>query len=461
MSRVSSGICAAPSPHTGLFKGFVTAVTVAYLFLCATLALFLPPLLIWAALGLFALALGALAIWRWPIAAAAGVLIAIPFLPLPTMIGQATGVPFVQAASAMKEVVLMASAVILAIRSRQPAKGGTLNWILFGLLSIAFLHGLLGGGWMGVKDDFELVIPFLLGRLLPLDEAHQLRWVRCGLVVIAVVASLGLLEFIFVPLEMRMAMLSIAASEVPSQYTAAGYSGTRIASTLAGPAEFGNLCAMALVLFYSYRSRLSPKWYFAVSVVGLGLVLSVTRSAGLAALVGIGVVAIRERKKRPLVYGAAAALILLLVAVPRLGLIDYVATATSGDEISFQGHVESISSNIETVLKHPMGTGAGTVGPRAIERSSQAIGIENSFLTVAVQYGWLAGLLFVSFFAALALKCWKSKSVLGTCAVALLACYGLFMAVMPAHQSLVTACWVLIPAGVATGHGRGSLPARS
>ena len=411
--------------------------------------------------GFFALAMGALAIWRWPIAAAAAVLMVLPFLPLPTMIGQATGVPFVQAASAMKEVVLVASAVILAMRSRQTAKGGALNWILFGLLSIAFLHGLFGGGWMGVKDDFELVIPFLLGRLLPLDEAHQLRWVRCGLMVIAVVAILGLLEFLFVPLEMRMAMLSIAASEVPSQFTAAGYSGTRIGSTLSGPAEFGDLCAAALVLFYSYRSRLSRGWYLAVSVIGLGLALSVTRSAWLAAFAGICVVLMRERKKRSMIYGATAALILLLVAIPRLGLRDYVATTTSSDDPSLQGHVESVIDNIETVLNHPMGTGAGTVGPRALERSSRAIGIENSFLTVAVQYGWLAGLLFVSFFAALALKCRKNQSVLGTCAVALLACYGIFMAVMPSHQSLVTACWVLLPAGVVIGKGQGSSPARS
>lgn len=461
MSRASSDICGAPSANTGLFKGLVIAVTVAYLFLCATLALFLPPLLILAAFGLFAVALTGLAIWRWPIAAAASVLIAIPFLPLPTMIGQATGVPFVRAASAMKGVVLLASVVVLAIRSRKPSHGGTLNWILFGLLSIAFLHGLFGGGWMGVKDDFELVIPFLLGRLLPLDEAQQLRWVRTGLIVVAVVAMLGLFEFLYVPLEMRMAMLSLAGSEVPTQFTAAGYSGTRIGSTLSGPVEFANLCALALVLFLSYRSRLSPKWYLAVSVVGLGLVLSVTRSAWLAALAGICVVSIRERKKRFMAYGAAVALILLMVAAPRLGLTDYIAATIGGEDPSARGHVESITSNIETVLEHPIGTGAGTVGPRAMARSSGAINIENAFLTVAVQYGWLAGLLFVWFFVALALKCWKNKSELGTAAIALLTCYVVFMAVMPAHLSLATACWVLIPVGVATGRGRGSSPGRS
>src|SRR5260370_21248066 len=121
MSRASVGITDAPFPNTGLFKGFVTAVTVSYLLLCAILALFLPPLLILAAFGLFALVLEALAIWRWPVAAAASGLIAIPFLPLPVMIGQAIGVPFVQAASATQEVVLLASAVVLALRNPKPA----------------------------------------------------------------------------------------------------------------------------------------------------------------------------------------------------------------------------------------------------------------------------------------------------------------------------------------------------
>lgn len=300
---------------------------------------------------------------------------------------------------------------------------------------------------MGIKDDWEFALPFAAGRLFSIPAEYELRWVKIVMASMSVVAVLGILEYLFVPLELRM--LWVGMTQAATQFSAMGYSGERIGSTLAGPAEFGNLCALALILWVAYRSRLDRKWLGAVGLLAIGLFLSLTRSAWIAAAIGSIFFEFRSGSKVRVLVMASACVALFLALLPTLGLKQFYSYTASGEDPSLEGHIRSVEKYVNVTIEHPLGTGPGTVGPRALERDPTAVDIESSYLTISVQYGILSGILFV-LFCFLCLKgCLDNPSRLGLAAASMLLGYLLMLAIMPGHQSLPTAALVLFPVGAA------------
>jgi O-antigen ligase len=395
-------------------------------------------------LGVVALAGGFYTAWRWPAAVVIAILVLVPFQPLPTMMAQAGGITPILLASSMKEV-LMAVAVIAAAghwRKRLSA----VDVVLLILVGLALVHRLFGGTWIGIKDDFDFALPFAAGRVIQLSQEGRVLWVKLALASMSVVAILGLLEFHFVPAELRVLWMGL--QQIPTQYHATGYEGGRIGSTLNGPAEFGMMCTFALVLFAAFRDRLARRWWFAVPVLSAGVLLSVTRSAWIAA--ALGLVAVELRRGHRLRTGVllAAAMTAALLAAQLLGLSDFLAATSSREDVSLQGHVESLAEYTAAVWEHPLGTGPGTVGPRALERSSTAVNPESSYLAIAVAYGILGGLLFVAFCALGLWYCYRLSSQLSIAALGMLLGYAASMFVLPNYMSFCMGSWVWFAVGM-------------
>ena len=399
----------------------------------------------WGLLGVVLLASTTYFAWHWPFATVLALVAVLPFQPLPTMIAQAVDVPHIHMISGVKEGLFLIA--IVSGLSHRRIKLQTVDYILVALILMTIVSRLFGGYWMGIKDDWEFALPFFAGRLFPIPSKYELRWVKIVLASMSIVAVLGILEYLFVPLELRILWLGL--TKAPEYYSAAGYSGERIGSTLAGPTEFGNCCALAFIFYWAYKSHLRRWWMAGAACIGIGLFLSVTRGAWLAAALGVALLEVRTGRSVRLVVGVLAGACLFLALLPVLGLKGYYKETTSLQDPSLQGHLETARASVDAALDHPLGTGPGTAGPRAVERDPNAIGIEGSFLTISVEYGIFAGVLFV-LFCLLCLKgCLDNPSRLGLAAASVLLGYLSMLAITPAHQSLATAALALFPAGAA------------
>jgi hypothetical protein len=381
------------------------------------------------------------ACWRWPWAVAVAIVVLVPFQPLPTLVTQGAGLSAGSVASAMKEV-LMAVAIVAA-GSRFRPKLAAVDVLLIVLLGIALLLRLFGGTWIGIKDDLEFVLPFAAGRVIQLSPMRQSIWVKLSLLSMSIVAFLGFLEYMFVPPELRA--LWMAMEQIPTQFYATGYGRYRISSTLAGPAEFGAMCAFALVLFFAFRHRLSRWWWSAVPLLVTGVFLSVTRSVWIAAMLGIGVVEIKRGRSVRVGLLLAATVVCLIVAAPLLGVADFFSATVTRQDSSLEGHVESIVTYSAALFEHPLGTGPGTVGPRAVERSSRAVNPESSYLALTLEYGLIGGLVFILFCIICLWHTWRSTSDLGIAASGIALGYIACMFVMPYHMSFSMGSWVWFP----------------
>lgn len=407
-----------------------------------------------AAVGVAAAGIALWASWRWPAAVAIAIVVLAPFQPLPTMVAQAAGSIPVLVASAMKELLMAWVVVAAAVRYRP--RLGVPDVLLLLLLGVAVAHRCFGGTWLGIKDDLEFALPFAAGRCLHISEQGRLLWVKLALAAMMAVALLGLLEFVFVPPELRALWMALQA--VPSQFYASGYEGARIASTLNGPAEFGLLCGFALVLFAAFRDRLSRRWWLVVPLLAAGLALSVTRSAWIGALLGLTVVEAKRVGYRGAMLLAGCLLAALFAAVLALGMTPFFRATTSGEETSLQVHRESLSDYSAAVWRHPLGSGPGTVGPRAVERSAAAVNPESSYLGLALGYGWLGGFLFVAFCWTCLRRCWRIRTATNTAASAMLLGYLAAMFVLPLHMSFSLACWAWFAAGMGVRQARMLVP---
>jgi hypothetical protein len=145
---------------------------------------------------------------------------------------------------------------------------------------------------------------------------------------------------------------------------------------------------------------------------------------------------------------ALVGLIAFAAAVPFLGIRDYLSFTRSGQDESEQVHRESIAGGMEYVGSHPLGSGAGNVGPIAAQRNASALITENTYLALTAEYGIAAGLCFVGFLLSAALLAWRSQTNLGNVGVGILVGISLMMIVLLVHEDFRLGCWIWFPIGL-------------
>lgn len=416
------------------------------LVLGAFLMLFLPPL--WVIAPMVALGLTYLVL-KQPTAVIATILFLSPFLPLPLQGLKATGLAWVEAASSLKELGLVAAALVLAFR--HGFKLEKIDFWLLGLvvwaISLSAIHP-TGSTLIGLKDDFDFVIFFFVGRVAVISA----RWVKVGLCVAGFIATLGLIEFFYLGIGPRLLLLNITdASDLPPTFRADWFDGVRAGSTLGGPLEFGGFCAIVLLVFASLYREIPKKYILAAILVVLGLTASATRMAGLGLILGLAFIAIRTGQKRrfaALALGCGA--LMLLIVIPWMGFQGFTNATLSGQESSIEAHRNSLVEKTVYFLNHPLGTGAGTVGQRAAARNPNALQVESGYLLLGMEYGWFGLTLFGAFCGGLLWKLVKTNSNFGIAACAV----GIAMLTMllfsPIHMEfgLNSWAWLVIGFGI-------------
>lgn len=198
----------------------------------------------------------------------------------------------------------------------------------------------------------------------------------------------------------------------------------RVNGTLRGPNPLGAYTVMVLSLLAGFVLKVRMKgawlrvlviWLGAASVVALWA--SYSRSALIAALIGIAIVAgLIFAHKVPVKFWLVG--IILVGALAGLGIYAARDTAlvqnvflhdnesTGGAATSNEEHVASLQTGLERMLAQPLGAGPGSTGSASLYGSEPLI-IENQYLFVAHESGWLGIVLFVWVYGLVLWRLWR------------------------------------------------------
>ncbi len=196
-------------------------------------------------------------------------------------------------------------------------------------------------------------------------------------------------------------------------------------STLRGPNPLGAYAGMVLAGVAAYwlatRKKLdSWKKYLPLLVLGLSacvaLWISYSRSAAIAAFVAILLVLAAKygfRVSRRTWYIAAAVVVMAFGALYLARDTAFVHNVilhdnpTTGAEVtSNAAHAESFAFGMGRMLAQPLGAGIGSTGSASIIDSAEGLIIENQYLMIAHEVGWLGIIIFLMLFGALLRQLW-------------------------------------------------------
>jgi hypothetical protein len=338
----------------------------------------------------------------------------------------------------------------LVLWRRNGIKFTTPDWLLLICFGLAAVHLFLPGSPLGLLTDFNFMIAYAAGRVTVLSSEKEQRWANRAVWIVAFLAVLGMIE-VFVIGEGPRTVLYLAVGRGGTQdgaldaaFHGQGYSWMRESSTMFGPLQFAPLCMAALIIWWVYSRKLVP-----AALIAAGLICSVTRSAWVGTAVAISTLALlMGQTKRLLKYGAVM-LALFIAAIPILGLSDYLLSTKSGQDLSAQGHQQSILEGIQYVAQHPLGAGPGNVGKLAVKQEDTAFSVENSYLTFAAEYGILTTLLFIGFMVSVVRTLCRQKTRLAYVAIGIVLGFGTVMIFAALHDVFPLACWLWFPVGLA------------
>ena len=201
----------------------------------------------------------------------------------------------------------------------------------------------------------------------------------------------------------------------------------RINSTLRGPNPLGAyVVIVASVIFayaVKYREKLADrkKWLVLGGAVAAGLVIGATYSR--ASVIGLGValiivamsvVTIHARKV--IATGLITALVVVLAVVvigrehPLISNVVWHDNPTGGSAVdSNEGHADSLVDGFMRMVRQPLGAGVGSTGSASLDSDNPLI-IENQYLFIAHEVGWIGLAVFVWLFVEVMKKLWQRRT---------------------------------------------------
>ncbi|MCF7856502.1 O-antigen ligase family protein [Candidatus Gracilibacteria bacterium] len=342
---------------------------------------------------------------------------------------------FVIIIQAWKEI-LVGFLGILAVgkfwqKRKLPAKKSF--WISGIFVILAILYAIFGDGVWGQKIlglrtatlflGIFLAVKFFDFGKLGIERLKKIILLSAGGVILFALAQKFLLPPDFLVNFGYSANVSswLPGGNLPA-YHLVGVSETiRLQSTFAGPNQLAAflLVILPLAIFEFWRNRKNKSWwkyFLAAEILGgfFVVIFTFSRSAWLGA-VGIFLIFAVEmwrknlsRKiKQRIFFGGITAILgggILIFSGENLGEI-FWRTASTGE------HFERTQAAAELVLENPLGLGLGqTAG--VSQRFGEGITPENTYLGIALELGWLGGILFLIFCVQLLWELKKANSPL-------------------------------------------------
>ena len=340
--------------------------------------------------------------------------------------------------SAWKDVLLLvALALVVRARGGLPFKGTLSDWLALAFGVLVVLYGVLPQSWLGggathkgvlyaARHDLLPVGAYFLGRGLDLTEQERARLCHTVLAVAAFVATFGLIDVYAVPLSFwrpvggwfhdQLGLRYFGLSNLPENFVYNAGNGVvfrRLTSTFLSPLATSYLLVVAL-FFVPLRRR----WGQALALLlFVALLFTHTRSALLALVGGLVLLAIVRRSWRPLLYAVVVVAIgfAFIKSYNHIGprthftraeLTQQVQNAkqhtgvstdpTAVNEGSTSEHWQALRDGVRTVVHHPWGFGLGNSGVTAVRTHITPKAGESTYTELGVELGLLGALVFVA-----------------------------------------------------------------
>jgi len=321
-----------------------------------------------------------------------------------------------------KEILmLLAGLIMLAVLYQKKQWAILKQPLVLVILGYALLHILLVPlFWQGIPStiaglfiDLRYLLFFVL-VYVALSLFPQLRrlFLTTFFVGAFIVAAFALLQVFVLPPDILKYIGYNSSTIVPYLTVDQNPDYVRINSTLRGPNPLGAYAIIVLSLLFAIWLRVKPnkaqRQTLALSVIVIGSFVASWASYSRSALIGafaalaIIVLATVGRKLSRKVWIAVIVVIFGLVgglaAARETSFVSNVIlhdNAATGSEVSSNdGHAESLQDGVSRMIRQPLGGGIGSTGSASL-LSDQPLIIENQYLFIAHEVGWIGVALFI------------------------------------------------------------------
>lgn len=342
--------------------------------------------------------------------------------------------PFIKAWKELLMGVAFVLLVVLAIRRKMLSR--ILSDRLMQIaLAYAGLHFLIpaflptsidqiGAGLLiDLRYIFYFVLVYVLLRLVP-EYKRYFIYVLIGTAVLSIIFAL--LQIFVLPKDVLSLIGYSRESIAPFLTVDDNHAYVRINGTLRGPNPLGAYVVILSSVLLAYAAvtwkRLESRMRWIATGAGLGLLLVMNSTYSRASLIGlliaaaviIGVVANKRTRK----ILAIAGLLIAIVGAgalfafrdnPTVASVVFHDDPNTGSAIdSNAGHADSLIDGFQRMVRQPFGAGIGSTGSASLAGDNPLI-IENQYLFIAHEVGWLGLVLFVGLFAVIMKRLWVNR----------------------------------------------------
>lgn len=370
------------------------------------------------------------------------VLLAVVFggivLQAPISVGFGTLLPHFDLWIKSWSEILMVVAVIMVLpilRSRhqttilqEPLMIGLGVYTAFHIVALAMFDGSLQSTLAGLAIDLRYILFFaLLYIAMRLYPDYKSVFIKIGVIGALVVTIFALLQAFFLPADILKYIGYSVHTIAPYLTVDLNHDFIRINSTLRGPNPLGAYMVIVIVLLIAFWRRGSNKTFKHPMIPGIiiaagalvGLWVSYSRSAligaGVAAVIVLAATVLARKSRKSWIIGA---IIVLVAAVGFVTLSSdtYLSNVilhnnpTEGNNInSDQGHLNSLQDGIARTITQPFGAGIGSTGSASLYTNKPLI-IENQYLFIAHEVGWLGLAFFILIFIGVLSRLWQRRA---------------------------------------------------
>lgn len=298
--------------------------------------------------------------------------------------------------------------------------------VLHIILLPVFWHG-VSASVSGLIIDLRYIVFFgFMYIALRLYPNYRPLFIKTGVVAASAVLLFALLQVTILPVDVLKYIGYNTHTIVPYLTVDQNASYIRINSTLRGPNPLGAYALIVLTLLLAAMLRkpvIRTKLRYGLMILAIGGIIvlwaSYSRSALLAAIVSLVLVVLlasfrRISRRTWVVSGSVVAIV--FVGIFLIGGSSFVSNVVLHDNPeggsiskSDDGHASSLINGTKSALDNPLGSGIGSTGSASLYTQRPVI-VENQYLFIVHETGWLGLILFVALSIRIFKRLWFEKS---------------------------------------------------
>jgi hypothetical protein len=342
------------------------------------------------------------------------------------------------AIKAWKEVLMVVAGIVLLAILAKRRQGALLKswWVIlpvvYVLLHIALVPVFFSDSASviaGLLIDVRYVVYFaFMAILIQLYPAQRRLFIYLFAIGAIVVGVFALLQVFVLPPDFLKVIGYGDQTIQPYLTVDRNPDYVRISSTLRGPNPLGAFAVIGLSLACAFvlRGKLASlrlRWKIIGGVIVAGLVAalwySYSRSAKIAAGTALAVVALLTFGRKINRYVWVAIFVVgfgiagVVYAAKDTSFVSNVVlhenAETGSDVTSNDDHVTSLVDGSERLVRQPLGAGIGSTGSASLQ-TDQPLIIENQYLFIAHEIGWLGLALFLVLFGWIIVTAWRHRN---------------------------------------------------